>query len=204
MLLALVALLALSSVANAAYLTTAAGQITGASADSAWGFLPAIGAADESGMVGDLHEIHVASGGREWVSQKSGANHSWSAKFDQNYELGDMWVWNSRWSADGTGGFKSVDVYYTDPTDTEQLLGNFEFGIANPANYEEDTAHQTSVPFGGVMANGVRLQQLSDHGAAFGSGGLEEVRFNIVPEPATLTLLGLGLLGLSMWRRRRR
>ena len=56
--LPLAALLALSSVANAAYLTTAAGQITSVSADSEWGFLPAIGAADESGIIGDLHSHH--------------------------------------------------------------------------------------------------------------------------------------------------
>ena len=188
MISSLAGLLALSSVANAAYLTTAAGQITSVSADSAWGFLPAIGAADESGIIGDLHSQHDGSTEHQqlWVSNVTSAvNNEWSATFAQGYELGSMWVWNSRWSADGTGGFKDVEVYYTDEFGSEQQLmgpgffGSWEFAISNPTAYDEDTPRQTEIPFGGVTATGVRLQQVTDWGAAFGSGGLEEVRFNL-------------------------
>ncbi len=186
----------IAGTANAAYLTTTAGEITGAAADSEWGHLPAIAAADESGLTGDLHDQGVGY----WTPKTSGTSHWWSVEFDQAYPLGDAWIWNSRHSPGGTYGFKSTDVYYTPAGGgAEVLLGNFEFAIATG---EEPIAHQTEIPFGGVMAEGVRFQQLTDWGAAWGSGGLEEARFNLVPEPTALTLLGLG--GLMMMLKRRR
>jgi len=177
---------ALAGTANAAYLTTAAGEITNVFANSAWSFLPAIGAADESGIIGDLHSQHDTSTTHHqlWVSNYQNlTTNEWSATFDQAYALGDMWVWNSRWSMNGTGGFRDTEVYYTDTNDNEQQLmgpgifGAWEFAISNPANYDEDTPHQTEIPFRGVEAKGVRLQQVTDWGA--GSGGLEEIRFNL-------------------------
>jgi hypothetical protein len=103
--------------------------------------------------------------------------------FDQTYELGDMWVWNSRWAQEGKSGFKETIIYYNDLYNEEQQLmgpgtdGAWEFGIANPTDYDEDTPHQTVIPFGGIKVRGVRLQQVTAWGPD--GGGLEEVRFNL-------------------------
>ena len=190
---------ALVGTANAAYLTTAAGQITGASANSAWGFLPAIAAADESGMTGDLHA--GAASGEEWLVTVQGTTNWWAVEFDQAYPLANAWIWNSRWAEAGTTGFRSTDVYYT-PTGggAEVFLDNFEFAIATGT---DPIAHQTEIPFGGVMAEGVRFQQVTDWGHPFGAGGLQEVRFNLVPEPSSIAILGLGGLMMMLKRRRR-
>ena len=196
--LSLAAVLALCSAANAAYLKWGV-EITGASADAQWGFLPASAATDESGLVGDLHGAGEVN--EEWVANTAGTNHWWAVEFDDAYPIADAWIWNSRWAEAGTTGFKSTDVFYTpEGGGAEVLLGNFEFNIATGT---DPIAHQTEIDFGGVMAEGVRFQQITDWEHPFGAGGLQEVRFNLVPEPATLTLLGLGGLGVLLRRRRR-
>ena len=177
MMLSLAAVLVLTTAANAEYLHWGV-EIVGVAADSSWGFLPAVAAIDESGLVGDLHGAEEVN--EEWVANTTGTNHWWSVEFDTAYPLGVAWIWNSRWAEAGTTGFRSTDIYYTpEGGGAEVLLDNFSFFIATGT---DPIAHQTEIDFGGVMAEGVRFQQISDWGHPFGAGGLQEVRFNLADE----------------------
>ncbi len=179
---------ALAGTANAEYLTVADGEIIEITADSAWGHTPIVAAGDESGMTGDLHDQPQAGYTPYWQALAAGSDHWWAVEFDQAYELGDAWIWNSRHSLGGTYGFRLTEVFYTSPDGPEiQLDGDpnepgmdpFEFAIATGSG---PIAHQTVIPFGGVLATEVRFKQINDWGAAWGAGGLEEVRFNLYSE----------------------
>ena len=202
MMLSLAAVLVLGSVANAAYLQWGA-EVTGVSADSEWGHTPSVATIDESGLTGDLHGVRddTVSPPNTWSAKSAGTAHWLRYEFDGAYQLDKMWVWNYNGDNTVTLGFRSTDVYYTPAGGgADVLLGNYEFAVAPGA---PDYAHNTEVDFGGVEAEGVYLQQVTGWDHPWGAGGLSEVRFNVVPEPVTLTLLGLGGLGVLLRRRRR-
>ena len=63
------------------------------------------------------------------------------------------------------------------------------------------------ITFGNVLAAGIPeadvLADLSASGSLAGGGGLGDVDLIYIPEPSALVLLGLGLLGIGVVRRRR-
>ncbi len=126
------------------------------------------------------------------------------------YELDSMKVWNAN-EAWGWNiyGFNQTEVYVTD--------------VANPGNPVNDLANWTLtanlalamapgvdgyatpdvIDLSGNTASYVALRALSNHKSGWGTdaAGLSEVQIFEIPEPATLSLLGLGVFGLVRRKR---
>jgi len=133
-------------------------------------------------------------------------------KFDQAYDLSNLWIWN--WNEDPFNlfGWKHLTVEYsltggpnasdwtTLATDVFVPVGTKTAGM--PASL--------ILPMGGITAQYVVLTNVGfgaeenhSNGQFTNDAGLSEVRFEVVPvpEPASLTLLSLG--GLALLRRRK-
>lgn len=117
--------------------------------------------------------------------------------FDQAYDLAEMWVWNGNRSAGSVYGLKDVTVQYS-------LTGGAsasDWTTAFAGEWAEATGVNGYVGFEGPDFTGASVKSvvITVH-SNWGGGGtgdsrtcmLSEVRFNEVPEPATIALLGMG------------
>jgi hypothetical protein len=156
---------------------------------------------DGSGLTGDLHGT---DGTTMWMS--SGVQPNWiQYQFDKVYKLFDLKVWNSNQMIESFLGFgaKNVTIEYSTDGATWTALDNVpEFARApGTAGY----AANTTVSFGGVMAQYVKLTISSNWGGMALQTGLSEVRFSyipvqaFVPQPATAAA-GVGVDPTLNWR----
>jgi hypothetical protein len=135
---------------------------------------------DESGL---LHGIVGAN--TMWLSNKDGVQPSWiEYAFDRVYKLHEMWVWNSNEGLEPLIGLgiKEVTIEYSaNGTDYITLGPTHEFAQATGT---VDYAHNTSIDFGGAVAQYVRLTAISNWGDILNQYGLSEVRFFYIPVSA--------------------
>jgi hypothetical protein len=162
------------------------------------------GNATDSGWLGSL-----ANNGGNGGNPAGQTGDAWiSYEFDDVYALGDLvvWNWNSQANPGGgqfAGGIKDVIIDYSpDGGANWSSLGSLTFAQApSTAAY----AGVVEANFGGASANKVVITVVNSHnhwtGPASTLHGLGEVAFDVVPEPATLTILGLGTLGLIRRKR---
>jgi len=170
---------------------------------------------DGSGMLtGDYEGTHNQNKTDMWLSPEGGAgsasNHpfgfdcsTWiKCSFDEPYELGLMHVWNYNASRNAAAGLQDVYIHFSvtggaEPTEWTPLPGSSLIHTFTQATGRYGERGKIEADFAGAQASYVVLTAAVDNGN-FGHSqyGLAEVRFNIIPEPATILLLALGTLAL--------
>jgi hypothetical protein len=175
-------------------------KITATASSSAAGMGPEK-TVDGSGLTGDLHGTE---GTTMWLT--GGAKPNWiQYQFDKVYMLYDLKVWNSNQLIETFLGFgaKGVTIEYSADGTTWTALANVpEFAKATGM---PGYAANTTVSFGGVMAQYVKLTIDSNWGGMAPQTGLSEVRFSYVPvqafapQPATAAT-GVAVEASLNWR----
>ncbi|MHC4540885.1 MAG: LamG-like jellyroll fold domain-containing protein, partial [Planctomycetota bacterium] len=137
---------------------------------------------DGSGL--DDNGLHSTAATDMWLSGSEPLGAWIQYELDNVYKLHEMWVWNSNQIFEGLFGFGMKDVtveYSTDGVDWTALAGVPEFAQApGTSGY----AHNTTVDFGGAVAQYVRLTASSNWGGVLPQYGLCEVRFFYIPVSA--------------------
>ena len=131
------------------------------------------------------------------------------------YQLSDMYVWNYNgnspdWAHEADTGWYDMKVEYSvDGVNYDFLSDNIV-----PINWPGDPEYgvwpfhkQATIDLAGITAQYIRLTNTQNWATAAQTGGnqnyriLSEVAFEVVPEPASMMLLGLGSLALIRKRR---
>ena len=166
---------------------------------SDWNAVPATGWLGENSNVGGGPHPGTWEGGT-WIR----------FDFDDIYELAVVHVWN--WNHSFTNrGLNQVVIEYSetggaDPGEWTRLGGADHVFSFERATGESDYIGFDAADFAGATAKHVVFTALSGDGGVAnfggsGNAGLAEVRFHLIPEPATLALCALG--GLALLRKRR-
>ncbi len=138
---------------------------------------------DGSGLnADDQHSIEDTD---MWLSAPFAPQPTWiQYAFDKSYRLDTMIVWNSNQKMEPYVGFgaRNVTVEYSTDANDWTVLGEFEFVRAPGA---DTCTADTTVDFGGVGAQYVRLTITSNWGGFLQQYGLSEVRFLYVPLSAS-------------------
>jgi hypothetical protein len=127
----------------------------------------------------NANDEHSTEASQMWMSK--GVQPNWiQYEFDAPYKLQEMWVWNSNQIIETFVGFGAKDVtveYSVDGTTWAMLAGVPEFAQATGA---ASYTHNTTVNFGGVLAQYVKLTLNASWGG-LAQTGLAEVRFFQIP-----------------------
>lgn len=166
---------------------------------------------DGSGMLtGDYRLTHNNTPSDMWLSAAGGGgsneNHPFGLdcatwimyEFDRFYQLGVMRVYNYNEWNHTTAGLRDVYIHYSLTGGSGIGEWTSLSGIGNTYSFSQASGRygergKDEADFSGIFAKYVVITAAVNNGN-FGhtNYGLAEVRFDEVPEPATLLLLGLG------------
>ncbi len=148
---------------------------------------------------------HSTASSDTWLSKK-GTTPIWiQYEFDKTYKLYEMWVWNSNQAVEATVGFGAQDVKVETSVDGTNWIALANAPAFNQATGEPNYVHNTTVDFGGLSAQFVKLTINTNWADSTKQAGLSEVRFFYVPVKAfgpTPADAGTGVAinGVLNWR----
>ncbi|MFQ6035785.1 MAG: discoidin domain-containing protein, partial [Sedimentisphaerales bacterium] len=130
----------------------------------------------------DADDLHSTEETAIWLSGVGAPQPSWiQYEFDRVYKLHQMWVWNFNQVIESTIGFgvKDATIEYSSDGVTWATLGTtHEFARAPGL---PGYAHNTTIDFGGVTAQYVKITANSNWGGIIPQYGLSEIRFFYIP-----------------------
>jgi hypothetical protein len=149
---------------------------------------------DGSGLTGDLHGTEPST---MWMSM--GTQPNWiQYEFDKVYKLYRLQVWNSNQMIEAFMGFGAKTV-----TVETSLDGTTWTALANVPEFAKatglaDYAANTTVNFGGLEAQFVKLTISANWGGMAPQTGLAEVRFTYIPVQARAPQPAAAATGVSV------
>jgi len=187
---------------------------TGVTLNAGAEFFPISQVTDNSGLTApfDLTVTHAASGGgNSWVSDGSGPDYFTAGvvpvmtfALNNLFSIDEANVWNYFQAGNGNQA-RDITIEFS-----AGGIGGV-FGNATSITLAADTGASQTFTFAPVTANAIRFTVTDNYFGLLGGGGdrvgLAEVKFSgqsLIPEPSTMLLLGMGLVGLATRRRRRR
>ncbi|MCJ7777331.1 MAG: hypothetical protein MUP16_03355 [Sedimentisphaerales bacterium] len=159
---------------------------------------------DGSGL--NANDQHSTTSTDMWLSGTAGTEPVWiKYKFDSLYKLDKMWVWNSNQVLEPIVGvgLNNVTIEYSTEDGNWKPLNNVT--KFNPASGLDSYTYNTTVDFGGVLAQYVRITANSNWGGFLPQYSLSEVRFFYIPvrargpQPASAST-GVALDAELTWR----
>ncbi|MHC4557338.1 MAG: PEP-CTERM sorting domain-containing protein [Planctomycetota bacterium] len=160
---------------------------------------------DGSGMAGDAHTYTWGS----WFTAGADPDRWIVVALNGSYELDYMKVWNANegwgWNVIGFDQTEVYVAYMADPGNPVDNAGNWTLITSQVLNQAPGVAGYDTpdtVDLLDTLGSHVALRSATVTGV-YGDdrAGLSEIRIYEVPEPATLSLLGLGVFGLLRRKR---
>jgi hypothetical protein len=167
-------------------------------------------AVDDSGLSGGLHGNNT--NGTMWLSQTTNSAGTdpdpWlTIDLGAVYDITSFHVWPYNENGGHSHGIQNVDIRYStsNPAGTGNLLGAYVFQESNGNGVDPIPGEDFTASF---TARYIKLDINSsyDNGVGNVAFGLSEIQFTgeLVPEPSTAALLGIGTVLISVCRRTRR
>ncbi len=111
------------------------------------------------------------------------------------FVIASLALWNA---ADDPSAIRQFNLFVDDDAAFSSAISLGTFEASNTLGVNPDTAAEV-FRFDPTAATFVRLEILNSHSDTSSSLVSGEVAFEVVPEPSTLALAILGLLGLAFW-----
>ena len=140
-----------------------------------------------------------------WLHAVGDANPSIQYEFDMAYKLHQLIVWNSNQMIESFLGLGAKDVVIETSLDGAEWVVLEGATQLNQAPGAADYAANTTIDFGGAMAQFVRITVNASWGTVMPNAGISEVRFSFIPalarEPQPLEGATMDSVGVVLgWR----
>jgi hypothetical protein len=202
----------LTNVANAGLITLDTNNVIGSSGAYSNQFLAKYILDNQSGLITEINQNNSDLDGGYWLNPNNGTTDAWiTIDLGRAYEIDFIDLFNThngRYFDRGTGDFRIMGS--NSVTLSGDLAGNEVTLIDSTLSSENGTllGSLTAQSFSVDNTNSFRYLQFNADSVSAGGReccganvyGLNEIRVNAVPEPTTLAIFALGIMGLASRR----